>query len=179
MLNLHENSSIMKRFAVTTLFIAVFFISLRAQTSVIGRVEAELVVPVTAVETDLLNFGKIVVEVGGGSIQVTPTGERIISGNVMLADNEFSSGKFQVSGLPESLFSMVLPQQPQKLYMSNSDQTLTVDNFRSSVPQSGQVIRQADGKAEVNIGATLFIGSNLTNPAGFYSGSYEVVFTYN
>src|SRR5574344_824366 len=99
MLNLHENSSIMKRFAVTTLFIAVFFISLRAQTSVIGRVEAELVVPVTAVETDLLNFGKIVVEVGGGSIQITPTGERIISGNVMLTDNEFSSGKFQVSGL--------------------------------------------------------------------------------
>ena len=179
MFNLYENRIIMKRLAVLALFIAVFFISLRAQTSVIGRVEAQLIVPVAAVETDLLNFGKVVVEVGGGSIQITPTGERVTTGNVLLADDLFSTGKFQLSGMPESLVSMVLPQLPQKLYMSNGDQTLTVDQFKTDVPTGGQMIRQTDGKSEVSIGATLFIGNNLSNPAGFYSGSYEVVFTYN
>lgn len=179
MFNLHGKSPMIKRIAVITMFFAVFFISLRAQTSVIGRVEAELIVPVTAVETDLLNFGRVVVEVGGGSIQVTPTGERITTGNVLLADDLFSTGKFQLSGMPESLVSMVLPQLPQKLYMSSGDQTLTVDEFKTNVPTGGQVIRQADGKAEVSIGATLYIGNNMSNPAGFYSGSYEVVFTYN
>jgi hypothetical protein len=169
----------MKRFAVIWVLFAVFFISLRAQTSVVGRVEAELVVPVAAVETDLLNFGRIVVQVGGGSVQVTPKGERVTTGNVIAADDVFSTGKFQLSGVPESLVSMVLPQIPQKLYMSNGDQTLTVDNFTSDVPTSGQIVRRNDGKAEVSIGATLFIGNNLSNPAGFYSGSYEVVFTYN
>lgn len=179
MLNLLGNRSKLKRITVIALFFAVFFISLRAQTSVIGRVEAELIVPVTAIETDLLNFGRVVVEIGGGSIQVTPSGERIATGNVLLADDLFSTGKFQLSGMPESLVSMVLPQLPQKLYMNSGDQTLTVDEFKTNVPTGGQVIRQTDGKAEVSIGATLYIGSNLSNPAGFYSGSYEVVFTYN
>jgi len=179
MLNLHGINSRMKRITVLVVFFAVFFISLRAQTSVVGRVEAELVVPVTAVETDLLNFGRVVVEVGGGSIQITATGERVATGNVMLADDLFSTGKFQLSGMPESLVSMVLPQLPQKLYMSSGDQILTVDDFTSDIPVGGQVVRQTDGKAEISIGATLFIGNNMTNPAGFYSGSYEVVFTYN
>jgi len=169
----------MKRITVLVVFFTVFFISLRAQTSVVGRVEAELVVPVTAVETDLLNFGRVVVEVGGGTIQITAAGERVAMGNVMLADDLFSTGKFQLSGMPESLVSIVLPQLPQKLYMSNGDQELTVEGFTSDIPSGGVPVRADDGKAKVSIGATLYIGNNLTNPAGIYSGSYEVVFTYN
>lgn len=171
--------SSMKRLLVFVLLSNVFFISLSAQTSVVGKVEAELVVPVSAVETDMLNFGRIVVEAGGGTIQISSTGERIATGNVLFADELFSTGKFQLSGLPESLVSMVLPQTAQKLYMSSGNQTLTVDNFTSDVPTGGQVARQSDGKAVISIGATLYIGNNLSNPAGFYSGSYEVVFTYN
>lgn len=171
--------SSMKRIVVFVLLSTVFFISLSAQTSVVGRVEAELVVPVSAVETDLLNFGRIVVEAGGGTIQISSSGERVATGNVLFADDLFSTGKFQLSGLPESLVSMVLPQLPRKLYMSSGNQTLTVDKFTSDVPVGGQVARQSDGKAEISIGATLYIGNNLSNPAGFYSGSYEVVFTYN
>jgi len=160
-------------------FFAFFFISLRAQNSVVGRVEVEIVVPVTAVETDLLNFGRVVVDNAGGSIQISSSGDRIATGGVVLADDLYSTGKFVLSGIPESLVSMVLPQTPQKLYLNNGSQALTVENFTSDVPAGGQIVRQNDGKAEVNIGATLLIGNNLSNPAGFYSGSYEVVFTYN
>jgi len=169
----------MKRFTVFLLFFVVFFISLYAQVPVRGRVEVQLVLPVSAVETDLLNFGRVVVDVGGGTIQISHTGERVSTGNVLFADDVFSTGKFQLSGMPESLVSMVLPQVPQKLYMTNGTQTLTVDNFNSDVPAGGQIVRQSDGKAEISIGATLYIGNNLSNPAGVYSGSYEVVFTYN
>jgi hypothetical protein len=169
----------MKRFTILVVFFAFFFISLRAQNSVVGRVEVEIVVPVTATESDLLNFGRIVVDNAGGTIQISSGGTRTATGGIVLADDLFSAGKFVLSGIPESLVSMVLPQTPQKLYLSNGNQTLTVEEFTSDVPAGGQIVRQNDGKAEINIGATLFIGSNLNNPSGFYSGSYEVVFTYN
>lgn len=169
----------MKRLTVIVILISTFFLSLNAQTSIIGRIEAEIAIPVTAVETNLLNFGKLVSDAAGGTIQITPQGERTASGSIILMDEIFSAGKFILSGVPSSLVSIVLPQTPQKLYLTNGNHEITVDKFVSDVPAGGQIVRQSDGKAEVSIGATLYIENGLSNPAGFYTGTYEAVFTYN
>jgi hypothetical protein len=170
----------MKKIAVVSisaLYLMVF--PLNAQTSVIGKMEVEIATPVTAVETQLLNFGKVIPEAGGGTIRITASGERTSTGNVTLMDDDYSPGKFVVSGMPSSLVSIVLPQVPQKMVLANGSSEISVDNFISDVPVGGQVVRQEDGKAEVSIGATLFLGNSLSNPAGYYSGTFEVVFMYN
>jgi hypothetical protein len=150
-----------------------------AQSSVIGRMEVEVAVPVTAVETVLLNFGMVIPETSGGTVVITPNGDRSATGSVTLMDDTYSAGSFTVSGVPNSLVSIVLPQTPQRLLLSNGNSEIAVDDFTSDVPPGGQIVRQSDGKAEVSIGATLYIGNGLSNPAGYYSGTYEVVFMYN
>lgn len=169
----------MKRFIVTCLIVVSVAISAIAQTSVIGKMEAEIAVPVAASETELLNFGKVLPETGGGTVKISATGERTATGNIILMDDIYSAGRFVVSGMPNSLFSIVLPQTPQKMVLTNGSSEITVDEFTSDVPVGGQVVRQSDGKSEVSIGATLHLGNGLSNPAGYYSGTYEVVFMYN
>lgn len=141
--------------------------------------EVELAVPVTAVETELLNFGKILPEASGGTVHITPTGERTASGSIVLMDDTYSAGRFTIAGVPNSLVSILLPQTAQRLNLANGNSEITVDGFTSNVPVGGQVVRQSDGKAEIGIGATLYIGNGLSNPAGYYTGTYEVVFMYN
>ncbi len=169
----------MKRFIVTCLIVVSVAINAIAQTSVIGKMEAEIAVPVAASETELLNFGKVLPETGGGTVKISAAGERTATGNIILMDDIYSAGRFVVSGMPNSLVSIVLPQTPQKMVLANGSSEITVDEFTSDVPVGGQVVRQSDGKAEVSIGATLHLGNGLSNPAGYYSGTYEVVFMYN
>lgn len=152
---------------------------LTAQTGVLGKMEVEIAVPVTATETELLNFGRIVPETAGGTVRITPQGERTSTGSITLMDDAYSAGRFTIAGMPSSLVSIVLPQTPQRLVLSSGVSEVTVDEFTSDVPVGGQVVRQNDGKAEISIGATLYIGNGLTNPAGYYTGTYEVVFMYN
>ena len=170
----------MKKIVVAFLtFLTMVISPLLAQTNVLGKMEVEVAIPVTAVETELLNFGKVIPEAGGGNIKISANGERTSTGSVTLLDDTYSAGRFVVSGMPSSLVSIVLPQIPQKMILANGSSEITVDDFVSDVPIGGQVVRQNDGKAEVSIGATLYLGNGLSNPAGYYSGTYEVVFMYN
>ena len=65
------------------------------------------------------------------------------------------------------------------MYFNNGSQELTVSEFISDLPVGGQVARLSDGRIEVSVGASLYIGNWSNNPAGFYTGTYEVVFLYN
>lgn len=169
----------MKRsFLITTLLLT-SMTAMHAQSTVLGKMEVELAVPVTAVETELLNFGRIVPEAAGGTVRITPQGERTATGSITLMDDHYSPGRFTIAGMPNSLVSIVLPQTPQRLVLSNGLSEVTVDDFTSSVPVGGQVVRQSDGKAEISIGATLYIANGLNSPAGYYTGTYKVVFLYN
>lgn len=169
----------MKRTVAFMMLLLTTVAGLFAQTGVLGKMEVEIAVPVTATETELLNFGRIVPETAGGTVRITPQGERTSSGSITLMDDAYSAGRFTIAGMPSSLVSIVLPQTPQRLVLSSGVSEVTVDEFTSDVPVGGQVVRQSDGKAEISIGATLYIGNGLTNPDGYYTGTYEVVFMYN
>ncbi len=169
----------MERFLLSSLILLVMSVGLQAQSGVLGKMEVEIAVPVTAVETELLNFGRIVPEPSGGSVRITPEGERTATGGITLMNDAYSAGRFVVAGMPNSLVSIMLPQTPQRLLLSSGVSEISVEEFTSDVPVGGQVVRQSDGKAEISIGATLLIANGLTNPAGYYTGTYEVVFMYN
>ena len=169
----------MRQLAVVVGFFWLSMLSVHAQSSVTGKMEAEVAIPVSAVETELLNFGKIIPETGGGTIRITSNNERTATGSVKFQDDVYNAGKFVISAVPNSLVSITLPQIAQKLSLTNGNAEIAVDGFESDIPVGGQIVRQSDGKVEVSIGATLHIGNGATNPAGYYSGTYEIVFMYN
>ena len=105
----------MKKTNLLTVIILVISITspLQAQLSAIGNIKTEIVVPLSVIETQQLNFGKISSAAQGGTILISPNGERVNTGELSLGDDQFSAGKFILSGSPNSLISISLPQTPQ------------------------------------------------------------------
>jgi len=159
--------------------IATASITVDAQTTVVGRLNTEIVIPITVVENEQLNFGRVISTGEGGMILISPKSERLATGNVRMLDDRFSAGKFLLSAAPNSLVSVLLPQTPQKMFLNNTSHELTVDNFISDVPTGGYVFGSTKTNFEVSVGASLHVGNWSNNPAGVYSGTYEIVFTYN
>lgn len=153
--------------------------NLKAQTNSTGTITTEIVSLLTAEETAFLQFGKLTSLTQDGDVQVTPQGERVTSGDIMLVNDEYSAGVFIVKASRNSVVSVVLPQNAQTLYNTQNSNKLTVDGWKSNVPAEGVLVNSDNGKVEVNIGATLRIHTANDSPSGYYTGSYQVTFMYN
>ena len=149
------------------------------QGNITGQITTEIIVPLSVCETEQLNFGNIINETGGGKVLISPEGERIVDGEVTATDGLFSAGKFLIVGEPGKLVTVVLPQQSLTITRDKGGEELTVDDFTSDVPEDGTEIEKSSGKAEISIGATLHVGTWAESPEGFYTGSYQVMFSYN
>lgn len=150
-----------------------------AQTTTSGTITTEVVSLLTAEETAVLSFGKVSPDAGGGSVQLTPQGERVASGNILLVNSDYSIGKFTLRGAQNSLVSILLPDAPRPLYNASGKQEIQVGEWMTNVPEGGLIMETENGQSEINIGATLTIGNWSSSPRGFYSGTYQVIFMYN
>ena len=147
--------------------------------SVTGQAFAEVISALTATETSQLNFGKFSPDVHGGQVSVTPEGMRSTSGTVILGGGTARSGIFYITGTPDALFSIQLPNGPAVLSEKNSGKTMQVDNW-VTYPQAGSGTGiLVNGQQFVYLGATLNVGSLIDNPAGMYSGAFSLTFAYN
>lgn len=154
-------------------------IPLVAQTTITGNIQTEIVAPITVEETEQLNFGKILTQTSGGTVQISPDNNRVSTGNVALTNDIYNAGSFVLATTPNSLITVVLPQGKLKLHSSSGSGELTVDQFVSNISSTGQNTNATDGKLRINIGATLYVGDWKSNPTGTYTGTYEIVFPYN
>ncbi|WP_321438014.1 DUF4402 domain-containing protein [uncultured Bacteroides sp.] len=160
-------------------FLGILTFPLFAQVGVTGRIKTEIVAPLIVVETEQMGFGKFTSDMGGGTIQLSPQGERTATGSIRLVEGAFGAGKFLITGSLGTLVTLTLPQSPVELRLENGSYTLTVDHFTSDVPIGGKTISKSNGRTEMNVGATLYVGNWSSSPAGFYTGTYEAVFMYN
>jgi hypothetical protein len=157
-----------------TFFIAVLFnLAVYSQVTVTGTVYTEIVSLTTAKETMQLNFGRFSPETGNGSITISPEGIRLASGSVQLLEGPFSQGIFTISGSETVSLSILLPTTRQLLRHFNSLNTLYLDKWTFNIPITER------GDKIVNVGATLHFGPVESNPAGFYSGTYQIILLYN
>lgn len=144
----------LQRFALIVCLL-VFAATARAQVSL--RNNASLV------------FGSIIPVNTAGSVTVSSTATRTVSGVFAVFGAGFSPASFTVTiptGSPQ--FSVVLPGS-----MTLSDgrgHSMIVDRFEST-PTSGKVSRP-QGTASVTVGATLHVGAS--QPAGPYSGTFQI-----
>lgn len=150
-----------------------------AQTNTTGKISTEIVTLITAEESSFLNFGKLSTLTKEGYVQITPQGERITSGDVLVVNDDYSVGKFILKGSKNSVISVILPQNSQKLYNPKNNYEIMVEQWSCNSPGEGVVVNKDDGKIEINIGATLRLSNAGESPTGLYTGSYQVTFMYN
>ena len=150
-----------------------------SQSTVTAQAFAEIIEALTANETDQLNFGRFSPESGGGNIVISPDGARSSQGSVVLASGVHSPGRFRVSGVPGSSFTLQLPEGPAVLINQGSGQTLVVEGWVSDPPAETGQATLADGTRVISVGATLSVGPIDQNPAGLYAGTFQLTFAYN
>jgi glycine/D-amino acid oxidase-like deaminating enzyme len=150
-----------------------------AQASVTSQVFAEVVESLAAQEMQQLHFGRFSPEASGGQVVVTPDGNRIAQGSVVLASGGFAPGLFTINGAPLANFLIQLPPGPAILTHQGSGNIMVVDQWTSDPPATTETSTQANGAQQVSIGATLSVGNIQDNPAGVYTGTFQLTFAYN
>ena len=166
---------------ITTAVAVFLLLSLagRSQVSVTAQAYAEVMEALSAAETSQMNFGRFSTLMNGGQVVLSPSGERISQGSVMLNGGFAQPGIFTVTGAPDASFTIQLPQGPALLIHQGSNKTMTVDGWASDPPAgNGNIILQ-QGQETVSIGATLQVGPIEDNPVGMYTGSFSLTFAYN
>ena len=122
-----------------------------------------------------LSFGSLVAD-GGGSVTVSPTGQRTAGGSVILIPSAPGhAADFSLQGDPDATFYIDLPADGSvKLTGSGTDLSLT--GFTSEPAGAGGQLNSG-GTVDLSVGATLEVGSGQSQ--GEYSGSFTVIVNYN
>ncbi len=169
-------------FSILLLFLSSVCI-VRAQSgsssTVTGHIFAEVIAPLSAVETSQLNFGRFSPGPQGGSLIVNPENTVSVLGSVWPGRGLHSAASFFVSGDPGMTYTISLPSEPVTISHVSSARTMKVTDWRS-VPdtQPGAGLLE-NGAQTVWVGATLQVGTITDNPVGIYTGTYLITFDFN
>lgn len=119
-----------------------------------------------------LNFGKILPYGSAGSVTVFANGTPAAS-NAFISDaTNIQASAWAVTGIPGAPFAVTLPTS---VTINNGTENMTVTNFSRS--GATQLFLDAAGNASFTAGARLNVGAN--QPAGIYSGTFNVTVNYN
>jgi hypothetical protein len=134
--------------------------------------------PVTAIASisQNLSFGAFYQGNSGGSVIIFPNGSRSSSGDIVLLNMGYS--------FSAGFYDLVANQGTIVSILAGSDAILTGSNGGSltlrigdSDPASPFVISSMPPNAtQLRIGGTLIVGNPLSNPAGDYSGTFDITF---
>ncbi|MBE0661523.1 MAG: DUF4402 domain-containing protein [Bacteroidales bacterium] len=126
--------------------------------------------------TQELGFGGFYTGSAGGNVIISPTGSRSATGTVVLAGGLGQPAIFIIELLPGRLVNIMISPQTTFLTRIAGGETMTMtigptDKGTSFVTSAGHPFR-----TPVQIGGTLHVGSIISNPAGEYTGNFNVTF---
>ena len=146
------------------------FTTVSAQVTGTATGTANIITPISILNAGNMNFGNIAVSATAGTVILTPTGTRSITGGVTLpaAAGTISVASFTVSGLSSSTYSITLPSSDYTI--SGGGSTMIVNAFTSNPTGTGTL--SSGGSQTINIGATSNVGAaqaagTYTNAVGF------------
>jgi hypothetical protein len=135
--------------------------------------------PISCSCTQNLSFGAFFQAISGGTVIIFPDGSRSVTGDVIQANLGFLyfPAIFEITANRGTLITVV----------NGSDVTLTGSNGGSMVMHIGTSLPGSPfittvsppTKTQVKVGGTLTVGTPLANPAGSYSGTFQVTFNQN
>jgi len=129
-----------------------------------------------------LNFGSFTGGVTGGTVTVDYNGTRTSTGDVFLLNlgNPTSSALFDLTANPGTLVNITVPSD---FLLSGDggtggDVRLEITMNHISTGQTFITTVTPPLTNEIEVGGTLHIGSEAQNPAGFYTGTFSLIFNY-
>ena len=131
---------------------------------------------VTVEVSQQLNFGKFIPFGSGGKVIVDSDGNRQLPiGNVILVNSYTSAARYRVDAEPGTLIT-IAPIPPATLTGSNRG-TLSLQLGVPRIDSRDVTTFITNSQITyVSIGGTLTVGSLQANPAGIYSGTFQVTF---
>lgn len=126
-----------------------------------------------------LAFGSFVTGSTGGTVVVSPEGNRSVTGTVIgLALSPVSSAVFEVEIAGRHWIHFNFPESAQ-LTRTGGSESMTITNFTSDKPENR--FRTDPGPPKtypVKVGATLNVQNSTINPQGDYTGTFTVTVTF-
>lgn len=122
-----------------------------------------------------LSFGAFTLSGAGGTVTIYANGSRGSGGSIFLlnASPAYSVTRLELTANPGTVVSMLT--WPAST-LSNGTNTMSFQ-LDSSLPVLPLVITTTPPAATIlDLGATLNVGSLAANPAGYYSGTYNITF---
>jgi Domain of unknown function (DUF4402) len=133
-------------------------------------------VKVTAITTQGLCFGAFCQGPVGGSVIVSPTGSRSVTGDVVGLGMGYvvTSALFELETNPGTVIALLNGPDATLTGSAGGSLSLHIGASYPSAPLITTAIPPA--RTAVTIGGTLTVGSPSANPPGSYSGSFYVTF---
>lgn len=127
--------------------------------------------------TQELAFGSFFTGASGGTVNITPEGNRTVTGTVTaLASSPGSPAVFDVRLTQGRMVHILFPESAS-LTRIGGGESMTVTGFVSDKPGNNFVTTAAHPFVNaIKVGATLHVGNIAENLPGDYAGSFTVTF---
>lgn len=167
----------MVKLLILSILLITLDLSINAQGAATADVSATITIPIAISKTLDLSFGNVAVSVSQGTVVLTPSGARSLTGGVVFPANEgiVAAASFIVTGASGFVYSVTLPTTTITID-DNAGHSMTVDNWTSTPTPIGTL---NDGTSTLTIGATLYVGAN--QEVGIYTSDtpFNVTVNYN
>lgn len=132
--------------------------------------------PVTVYFNQNLSFGAFSPGISGGTVSVTSNGVRFSTGSVILVNQGYLyfPAIFLLEGNPGTIIHLL--NGPDGTLSGSNGGTMTL-HLGDATPGDPIIINATPpGTMQIRIGGTLIVGNQLANPAGYYNGSFSLMF---
>jgi hypothetical protein len=160
---------------ITVLLLIVIFSSFMAAGRLLGQEPPPRPITIT-VSPQGLSFGAFTHGAVGGSVIIYPDGTRDRTGDVILLNFGFtySAALYEIDANPGTIINILNGPDATLTRAGGGTMTLQVGTSFPVAPFVTTAIPPA--KTSFYMGATLTVGSPLSNPPGSYSGTFNITF---
>lgn len=147
-----------------------------------GDAQIAMVTPLSFIEVESLDFGRIIPSNTVGTVTLSPTNVRTATGGIVLVGNDFRAARF--AGMGRVAQRVRIRITPNSITLTGPGPAMTVTNF--TIDPQGTLLQiggspnyrilPLNGIFWFNVGARLSVGAS--QPAGVYSGTFNATLDY-
>lgn len=129
-----------------------------------GQAQAQ---SINITERRTMLFGKVATSNTPGTVVISPSGSKTVTGGVIDLGKNHREAEFRITGPDDALVIVTLPTTAT---VTGGGGTGTLSNFTMNVSNPIDLGRR--GRANISVGATLSLGTNM--PGADYTGSFTI-----
>jgi Domain of unknown function (DUF4402) len=166
----------------TGLAVAAMMPSLAHAEAMSGDAQVAVVTPLSFIEVNDLDFGRIIPSTTAGTVTISPSNVRTATNGIALVGTDFQAARFAGMGTVAQRVRVRIT--PNTITLTGPGPSMSVTNFtidpQGTLSQIGASpnyrIVPLNGIFWFNVGARLSVGAN--QPGGYYSGTFNATLDY-